>query len=635
MALAALTTLYVVAGAGLVAAALPSGVDAVRVGADVALAGVGLVLAWLITVRVRQSAVPLALATISAFAVAVPAVEDWGASSTSAEPWPAAELAAPLVQAIWPLQLVGFVLLLLCFPAESLRRRTAVRTLVALALAVVLILIGNWGTREDADFTGWRVPVVVAGLIALAGAVVVATVDLVVRSRRAKADQRRQARWPLLAAGCVVVLMVGSWLTVPDLVPAEIGYTAFLIAVYVLVPATVAVAVIRHDLWDIDRLLGETVAVVVTSVVAALVWAGTVVLVQGAVRDTAGLETGAAAFVTALILMPAYQWVHRWSSAVFDRERTVLLGAVGDFAADVHQGVRKPEEVEEVLRRLLRDPGLRVGLAVPGTAGLLDLAGAPVEVRPDVVLRAGETEIGVVELSRPSSRQRRLAQEAVRLCWSAFEGARLRAGLRAAVAEVEASRGRLEVAASTERRRLERDLHDGAQQALLGIGLRLRSAQAELPAESSAYADVEVAVTQLADTVAELRRISQGIRPARLDDGLGPALEALRDSTPLPLTISIDPAVDRKALDETVAQTAYFVVAEAVANALKHAHASTIAVEVGRRDGRAVVRVQDDGIGGVDPSTGLTALRDRVASLGGSLGLVSPPGGGTSVEVVL
>ena len=635
LALAVLTALYVTASGVLLAAALPAGADVARVGAEVAVAGAGLVLAWLIARRVAMSPVPLALATISAFAVVVPAVEDWGASGTSSDPWPGAEVAVPLVQAIWPLQLVGFLLLLLCFPAQSLRRRTAVWTLVAFAAATLLVLVGNWGTRSDGDFAGWRVPVVVLGLTALVGALAVATVDLVRRSRRGGADQRRQAKWLLLASGCVLVLMAASWLAVPDLVPAEVGYGAFLVAVHALVPAAVAIAVVRHDLLDIDRLLGDTVAVVVTLSVAALMWAATVVLVDGVVRDRTGLETGTAAFVTALILIPAYRWSHRWSAAVFDRERTVLLGAVRHFAADVHQGNREPEEVQDVLRRLLRDPGLRVGLAMPGHEGLVDPSGTPIEVRVDVVLRAGETEIGVVELTRPSTRQRRLAQEAAHTCWSAFESARLRAGLRSALKDVEASRERLEVAASTERRRLERDLHDGAQQVLLAIGMRLRSAQAGLPIGSSEHADVEVAICQLSETVSELRRISQGIRPARLDDGLGPALGALRDSTPIPITLSVDPALDGEVFDETVAQTAYFVAAEAVANTLKHAHATAISVEIARRDGRAVVRVQDDGIGGVDPGTGLTALRDRVASLGGSLSLVSPPGGGTLVEALL
>ncbi|MGA9749896.1 MAG: histidine kinase, partial [Nocardioides sp.] len=542
--------------------------------------------------------------------------------------------AEPLAQAIWPWQLVGFVLVLLAFPAESLRRPVAVRALLAGGSALLLILVGNWGTEPDGDFAGWRVPVVVVGLVALVASVLLATVDLVRRSRGAGTTGRQQARWLLLATGAVVMLMTASWLAVPQLVPADVGYTAFLVAIYVLVPGAVAIAVIRHDLLDIDRLLGDTAAVVATSVVAALAWAGTVVVAQGVVRDAAAWETGAAAFVTALVLVPAHRWAHSWSASVFDRERTVLLAGAREFAAEVHQGGREPEEVEEVLRGLLRDPGLRVGLAVPGRPGSVDPSGEATDVRPDAVLRAGDAVIGTVELTRPSTRQRRLAQEAARVCWSAFESARLRAGLRAALVEVAQSRTRLEVAASDERRKLERDLHDGAQQALIAIGMRLRSAQGRLSTGSTEHADVEAAIGQLGETVAELRRISQGIRPARLDDGLGPALEALRVSTPLPLALRVDPAIDHATLPEPLAQAAYFVIAEAVANALKHAHASAISVEVDLDDG-VRVSIADDGVGGVDPRSGLVALRDRVASVGGTLEVESPPGAGTRLKAVL
>ncbi|MCY7399700.1 MAG: histidine kinase, partial [Nocardioides sp.] len=464
---------------------------------------------------------------------------------------------------------------------------------------------------------------------------VAATLDLVLRMRRAGPTESRQTRWLLLATGCVLVLMVASWLTVPELVPAEVGYTSFLVALYVLVPAAVAIAVIRHDLFDIDRLLSDAVAVAVTGVVAALVSAASAVLVQQAVRNAAGLQTGAAAFVAALVLVPTYRWIHRWSAATFDRERTVLLAAARDFASEVHQGRRDPEEVEEVFRGVLRDPGLRVGLAVPGRSGLTDLSGDAVELRPDVLLRVGVAEIGVVELGQVTARRRRLAQEAARLAWSAFESARLRAGLHVALAEVEASRERLNVAASTERRRLERDLHDGAQQALVAIGMRLRSTQAGLAEGSAQPAEIEVAIDHLTDTVVELRRIAQGIRPARLDDGLGPALETLRATVPIPFTLRIDGAAESADLDEPVAQAAYYVVAEAVANTLKHAHASRLAVRIELREDRVVVRVVDDGVGGVDPEHGLAALRDRIDSIGGTLCLTSPPGGGTTVEAML
>ena len=633
--LAAWTGVHAAAGCVLVAAQLPDVGAATAAALVVLVSATGLVLAWLIAKRVADNPVPTALATIAALAVAVPVVETWGNSARSSDPWPGAELAAPLVQAIWPLQLVGFGLLLLTFPSAPLRRPFSLRVLGVGLLGVVLVLVSNWGSRQGEEFTGWRIPVAVAGLAFLAAALLAATVDLVRRMRRAGPTESRQARWLLLATGCVLVLMVASWLTVPELVPADVGYTSFLVALYLLVPAAVAIAVIRHDLFDIDRLLSDTVAVVITAVVAALVAAGSAILVQEAVQDAAGLQTGAAAFVTALVLVPTYRWVHRWSAATFDRERTVLLAAARAFAADVHQGRRDPEEVQEVFCSVLRDPGLRVGLAVPGQTGFLDLEGHPVELRPDVILRAGVAEIGVVELGRVSARQRRLAQEAARLVWSAFESARLRAGLRVALAEVEASRERLNHAASTERRRLERDLHDGAQQTLVAIGMRLRSTQAGLADGSTQHSDIDVAIDHLAETVVELRRISQGIRPARLDDGLGPALENLRATVPIPFTLRIGGAAEDADLDEALAQAAYYVVAEAVANTLKHAHASQVAVRVDLREGRMVVQVCDDGVGGVDPEHGLAALRDRVASLGGTLRLASPRGGGTTVEATL
>jgi len=239
--LSALTVLAVASGAVLVVAELPDATATTGIALEVLVAGAGLVLAWLIAVKAPGNPVPLALATIAALATATPAVEDWGASADTTDPWPGADIASPLVLAIWPLQLVGFGLLLLTFPGAPLGRRFARRVLVAGGAGTVLILIGNWGTRADAEFTGWRVPVVITGLALLATALLLATVDLVRRSRRAGVAERAQVRWLLLATGCVLVLMVLSWLIVPDVVPPEVGYASFLVALYVLVPTAVAV----------------------------------------------------------------------------------------------------------------------------------------------------------------------------------------------------------------------------------------------------------------------------------------------------------------------------------------------------------------------------------------------------------
>ena len=223
VALSLLTVLAVASGVVLVVAELPDAVATTGTALNVLVAGTGLVLAWLIAIKAPGNPVSVSLATIAALAIATPAVEHWGASADTTDPWPGAELAAPLVQAIWPLQLIGFALLLLSFPATPLSRPFARRVLAAGGAGTVLILLANWGTRADSEFTGWRVPVAIVGLVLLMAALLVATVDLVRRSRRAGAAERAQARWLLLATGCVLVLMVLSWLTVPELVPAEIG----------------------------------------------------------------------------------------------------------------------------------------------------------------------------------------------------------------------------------------------------------------------------------------------------------------------------------------------------------------------------------------------------------------------------
>jgi signal transduction histidine kinase len=212
----------------------------------------------------------------------------------------------------------------------------------------------------------------------------------------------------------------------------------------------------------------------------------------------------------------------------------------------------------------------------------------------------------------------------------ALENARLQAELRAQLAEVRASRARLVAAGDAERRRLERDLHDGAQQRLLGIRLALQLARGQLAdgGESAgqllAEADAEVV-----DALAELRALARGIHPAILtDEGLAPALAGLARRTPVPVQVS----VCGERLPAAVEATAYFVAAEALANIVKHAGASCASLAVARSNGRLAVQVTDDGHGGADAAgAGLAGLRDRVEALDGRLQVDSPPGQGTRI----
>jgi len=198
--------------------------------------------------------------------------------------------------------------------------------------------------------------------------------------------------------------------------------------------------------------------------------------------------------------------------------------------------------------------------------------------------------------------------------------------------ELEASRQRIVAAGDDARRKLERNLHDGAQQRLVSISLSLRLAQGQLEKNPAAAQEVlEASREELARALEELRELARGIHPAVLTDrGLEAALESLAARAPLPVEIE-GPLVS---LPPAVEAAAYYVVSEALANVTKYAQASSVKVTVEQVNGCAHVEVADDGVGGADPGrgSGLRGLADRVASLNGKLAIDSPPGAGTRVR---
>jgi signal transduction histidine kinase len=293
-------------------------------------------------------------------------------------------------------------------------------------------------------------------------------------------------------------------------------------------------------------------------------------------------------------------------------------------------------ELERLLSRALRDPSLTVGrwdaargeylradgttLALPDeasgrTATLIDRAGTPLAaIVHDAALREEESLLTSVAA-------------AARLV---VENDGLQAEVRAQLAEVRASRARIVAAADAERRRLERDLHDGAQQRLVSTCLDLKLA-ASSTADPAARRTLAAAAESLQEALAELRELARGIHPAVLtDEGLGPALRSLAERSRLPTDLDYR-VPDR--LAATVEATAYFVASEALANVAKHANATRASVAVTRPDGHLVVRVADDGVGGADPArgSGLRGLMDRVGAVDGRLLVTTPDTGGTTV----
>jgi signal transduction histidine kinase len=312
-------------------------------------------------------------------------------------------------------------------------------------------------------------------------------------------------------------------------------------------------------------------------------------------------------------------------------------GAVADLVVELER--TPPRMVRDVLAEALGDPSLELALWLPRRAEYVDGEGRPVtlpsagsERAVTVLGPAGAPVAALVHdpalLERPALL--RSAGAATRL---ALENERLQAELRLQLAEVRASRTRIVTAGDEERRRLERDLHDGAQQRLLGLGLALQLLRTELgPGASGAATLLAEAEAELTASLMELRQLAQGIHPAVLtEQGLAPALRTLAARAPLPVEINHVP--DAR-LPAPVEAAAYFVVSEALANVAKHAHAAAVAVEVVCEHDTLVVEVEDDGIGGAVPGagSGLAGLADRVHALDGQLTIESEPGRGTHLR---
>jgi signal transduction histidine kinase len=203
-------------------------------------------------------------------------------------------------------------------------------------------------------------------------------------------------------------------------------------------------------------------------------------------------------------------------------------------------------------------------------------------------------------------------------------------------AELDASRARIVATADATRRRIERDLHDGAQQQLLSLALGIRALQSAVPPELGECRDELAHLADGLSTVIDgLREIALGLHPAILGEGgLGPALNTIARRSPIPVELQVGIA---GRLPETVEVAAFYVASEALTNASKHAHASNVRVEVDRLPGMVRVRVHDDGHGGADPAlgSGLLGLKDRAAAIGGTIIVDSPPGQGTSLTAEL
>ena len=312
------------------------------------------------------------------------------------------------------------------------------------------------------------------------------------------------------------------------------------------------------------------------------------------------------------------------------RSRLAQGQAVTELIARVGQA---PGEgaLRAALADALGDPSVALAYWLPESGRYVDALGHPVTVSGAgwTEVEVGDRRVAAIAHDPALDDEPQLVRAAGAAAALALENQRLEAELRARIEELRASRSRIVEAGDTERRRLERDLHDGAQSRLVALALKLKLAR--MKAEGDVAVLLDESSTELQASLDELRELARGIHPAILTDrGLEPAVRALADRAPVPVSVS----VEAEGLPASVDTAIYFVVSEGLTNVAKYAGATSATVAV-RRDGASVtVEIADDGVGGADAAagSGLRGLSDRVGALDGRVWVESPPGHGTRLR---
>jgi signal transduction histidine kinase len=500
------------------------------------------------------------------------------------------------------------------------------------SLANPLDIGGIRGATIAAEMVGWVLAVVGMGLGAT---------SLFIRRRSSSGDARQQLKL-LLAVGTVVTaattLVLLTWFPWPHgSLSVRIGIVGVLLTVFAV---AVGVAVTRYRLYDVDVAIERTAVYGALTVLLAAAWAVTALALGTALGSDSDWVTAGATLVAAIAFRPLRAALQDLVDRRFRRARYQAIRRVSEFLERLRCGQSAPEEIEPLLRELLSDPDLDMRFFLPESEVYVDTAGMPVDDDPvdarvrTPVLRAGAPVAMVLHRPTGPERPDPLAT-LVETGGLAIEIARLRVELRRQLAEVQASRARIVAAGNAERRRIERDLHDGAQQRLVSIGLRLRHAQHQLGAGEQARADetLEHAVTELALAIDQLRELAHGLPPAQLDAGLDPALRELAGRAPLP--VQVHTTTERFGVGLEAA--AYFVACEGLTNAIKHSGATAVVLSAQRSNGHLIVQVTDNGVGGaVDMlGGGLHGLHDRVAAHGGSVRVENAPDRGTILTAEL
>jgi signal transduction histidine kinase len=619
------------------------------IAATVASTGVGLVLAT----RRRDNPIGWLLLANGLVLAAEGLAESYADYAVLAHPdaLPGGEWAVLFADRGWPILFVGVTAIAFVFPDGRLPsprwRPIAIAAVASFATLIVVSMFSTDPFSEPFERISSplprlpeavvAVPFTISALGALAS-LVAAAFAVRTRLKRSSGLERLQIKWLAYAAmlipAAVVICLAEAAITGSDGPATVVALVVPLIAI----PAAIGIAVMRYRLYDVDRLINRTLVYAVLTAALAATFAAVSLLLGVAIGAGSTLPTAAATLAVALVFGPLRSRVQVLVDRRFDRARFEGLRTVERYLAELRAGRAAPEATGEILAEALGDPGLELFFWLPEEETYVDASGhavdeLPGEGRARTPVQRGELHLATVVHKRSLDERPDLLESVIEAAGLAIEIARLRAEVRRRLAEVEESRARIVTAGYEERRRLERDLHDGAQQRLVSIGLALRHVQGQLPTASREADELDTTVGEVSCAIEELRELARGVRPAGLDDGLAPALRELASRSPLRTRVE----ASEERFEDGIETAAYFVASEALANAAKHADASEVTLNAERRNGNLFISVRDDGVGGAHPSegSGLAGMADRVAALGGSLRVESPPGRGTVVSAEL
>ncbi|CAN5588619.1 hypothetical protein BH10ACT3_BH10ACT3_09820 [soil metagenome] len=560
--------------------------------------------------------------------------------------YPGVEGAQVLTNCGWLVGIGGYALIALLFPTGRVpsRRWSALVPFIAIgwALAAIGTVFGTSGASTFADGVN---PYARAGDIAdamwsvgatlLTVALLTAIGSLIVRYRRGGAVERQQVR--LLAYAFVALAVVAPFAVTlyadSALVRVAIG------VVVTAIPCAVCVAILRYRLYDVDLAAQAALVYGTVTLVLAVTFAATTLFIGTAIGHESAWATAGATLLVAVAFRPLRARIQDGVDRRFRRARHDALEHARRFMEDLRLGMAVPEDTGNLLRQLIGDPDLVLILRSTALDGWVDEGARPIaepSAGPDTVMvESGGLVVGAIVLGSIEPDRFRMVTSVPDTTTLAVEMARLRMDLRLQLTAVEASRERIVEAADEERRRIQRDLHDGAQQRLVSVGLALRHTQHELGSGvGDPMASLDDAVEQVVAVIAELREMASGMSPSQLDHGLEPALRDLAERA-RPTRVAIEMLNPVGRLSRPLETAAYFVACEGLTNAIKHANPSHVVLRADRDDQVLRLTVHDDGGGGADLAlgTGLRGLVDRVQAIGGTFCLDSPAGIGTTIKV--